>query len=140
MCITHVFANKQLFPTSVGINTFITIMLVALTTSCDGGALLTTQGTHICLILSFILCGGQIAFISPNMRWDMVPCSIRRVRDPPSNAKLHEMQQDTHGLVQVIRAAALDVERNPNAATVQTNAQCVPHTTHAHHCTTVARP
>ena len=36
-----------LFPTSVGINTF-------LTTTCDGGALLTTQGAHICLSLSFI--------------------------------------------------------------------------------------
>ena len=46
---------NNLFPTNVGINTFITIMLLALTTTCDGGALLTTQSTHICLILSVIL-------------------------------------------------------------------------------------
>ena len=96
---------NTLFPTNVGINAFITIMLLALTTTCDGGALLTTQGTHISLILSFILRGGRVAFISPNMRRDMVPWSIRRVTDWPPNAKMHEMQQNTHGLVQLIRAA-----------------------------------
>ena len=58
----------NLFPTSVGINTFITIMLLAITTTCDGGALLTTQGIHICLILSFIWLGGRVASISTNMR------------------------------------------------------------------------
>ena len=57
---------NNLFPTSAGINTFIIIMLSALTTSYDGGALLTTQGTHICLILSLILHGGQVAYICPN--------------------------------------------------------------------------
>ena len=98
-----------LFPTSVGINTFITIMLLALTKSCDGGALLTTQSTHIRLILSLILCGGQVAFISPNMRRDMAPWSIRRVTNLPPNAELREMQQNTHGLVQLMRAAAPDV-------------------------------
>ena len=35
----------------------------------------------------------------------MVPWSIRRVIDVPPNAKLHEMQQNTLGLVQLIRAA-----------------------------------
>ena len=45
------------FPASVGINAFVTIMLLALTTNGDGGALLTTQRSHICLILSLILCG-----------------------------------------------------------------------------------
>ena len=93
---------NNLFPTSVGINTFITIMPLALTTNCHGGALLTTQGTHICLILSFILCGRRVAFISPNMRRDMIPWSIGRVTDLPPNAKLREMQQNTHGLVQLI--------------------------------------
>ena len=29
---------------------------------------------------------------------------------------------------------------NPNATTIQTNAQCVPYTTRAHHCTTAAGP
>ena len=52
---------NNLFPTCVGINKFLTIMLLAVTTSCDGGALLTTQGTHICLILSFILPSGRVA-------------------------------------------------------------------------------
>ena len=70
---------NNLFPTSVGINTCITIMLPALTTTCDGGALLTTQGTDIYVILSFILRGGRVAFINPNMRRHMVPWSTRRV-------------------------------------------------------------
>ena len=60
MCITHVLPIVYLFPTSVGMCTFIAIMLLALTTSCDGGALPTTQGTHSCLILSLILRGGQV--------------------------------------------------------------------------------
>ena len=93
----------NLFPTSVGIKTFITIMLLALTTTCDGGALVTTQGTHI------ILPGGRVAFISPNMRRDMVPWSIRRMTNLPLNTKLREMQQNTHRLVQLNRAATLDV-------------------------------
>ena len=63
---------NNLCPTSVGINTFITIMLLALTATCDGGVLLTTQSTHMCLILPFILHGGRVAFISPNMRRDIV--------------------------------------------------------------------
>ena len=67
---------NNLFPASVGINTFITIILLAPTTSCDGGALLTTQGAHICLILSLILHGGRVAFIYSNTRQDMVPWSI----------------------------------------------------------------
>ena len=91
MCITHVFANKQFGPTNVGINTFITTMLLALTTSYDGGALLRTQGTHICLILSLILHGSKVAFINPNMRRDMVPWSISRMMDLPPSAKLREM-------------------------------------------------
>ena len=97
---------------SVGINTFITIMLMALTTTCDGGALLTTQDTHICLLLSFILHGGRVAwscFSQPKMRRDMVPWSIRRVTDLPPNAKLREMQQNMHRLVHLIKATTLDV-------------------------------
>ena len=39
----------------------------------------------------------------------MVPWSITRVTDLPPNAKLREMQQNTHGLVQLIRAATPDV-------------------------------
>ena len=39
----------------------------------------------------------------------MVPWSITRVTDLPPNAKLHEMQQNTHGLVQLIRAATPNV-------------------------------
>ena len=50
------WVTNNLFPTSVGINTFITIMLRALTTSYDGRALLITQGTHICLILWQSVC------------------------------------------------------------------------------------
>ena len=71
----------------VGINTFLTIMLLALTTNCDGGALLTIHGTLICLILSPILCGGLVAFMGPNMRRDMVPRSMRRVTSLPPTSK-----------------------------------------------------
>ena len=39
----------------------------------------------------------------------MVPWPIRRVTDLPLNAKLREMQQNTHGLVKLIRAATPDV-------------------------------
>ena len=35
----------------------------------------------------------------------MVPWSMRRVTDLPPNAKLREMQQNMHGLVQLIMAA-----------------------------------
>ena len=71
----------------------------------------------------------------------MVPWPIRWVTDLPLNANLRKMQQNTHGLVQLIRAATLDVPHpNPNATTVQTNAQSVPYTTHAHHCTTIGGP
>ena len=56
--------------TSVGVNTFSTIVLLTLTTNCDGGALLATQHTHFCLILCLILRGGRVALVSPNMRRD----------------------------------------------------------------------
>ena len=49
-----------------------------------------------------LLHGGRVAFISPNMRRDMVPWSIKRVIDLPLNAKWHEMQQNTHALVQLL--------------------------------------
>ena len=65
----------------------------------------------------------------------MVPWPIRRVTDLSLNAKLREMEQTTHGLVQLIRAAMLDI---PNQTPIQTNAQCVPYTTHAR--TAVAGP
>ena len=39
----------------------------------------------------------------------MVPWPIRRVTDLPPNAKLREMQENTHGLVQLIRATTPDV-------------------------------
>ena len=109
MCITHVLANKQFVPHKCGHQSIHHNNAPGTTTSCDGGALLTTQGTHICLILSFILRGGWVAFISPNMRRNMVPRSITRVTDPPPNAKMREMQQNTHRWVQLIRAATLDV-------------------------------
>ena len=47
---------------------------------------MTTQGTRIYLTLCLTLCGGRVAFISPNMRRDMVPWSISRVTDPPPDA------------------------------------------------------
>ena len=39
----------------------------------------------------------------------MVPWPMRWVTDLPPNAKLREMQQNTHGLMQLIRAATPDV-------------------------------
>ena len=41
MCLTN-----HIIPASVGINTFRTIVLLALTTNCDGGGLVRTQRTH----------------------------------------------------------------------------------------------
>ena len=39
----------------------------------------------------------------------MVPWSIRRAKDLPPKAKLRQMQENTHGLVQLIVAVAPDV-------------------------------
>ena len=47
--------HHNIGPTSVGVNTFSTIVLLTLITNCDGGALLATQHTHFCLILCLIL-------------------------------------------------------------------------------------
>ena len=41
MCLTN-----NIIPTSVGVNTFRTIVLLTLTTNCDGGALVATQCIH----------------------------------------------------------------------------------------------
>ena len=101
MCQTN-----SIIPTSVGVHTLSTIVLLALITNCAGGALLTTQGTHLYLILR----GGRVAFIGPNMRRDMVPWSIKSTADLPPNAKLHEMQHNMHGLVHLSTAAMLDDE------------------------------
>ena len=93
MCITDVLLNKQFHPHKCG-DQFIAIMLLAITTSCDGGGLLTTQGTHICLILSLILDGGSVAFISPNMRWSISPTGKGQVHEahhlnhPPTHQSL----------------------------------------------------
>ena len=75
----------------------------------DGGTLLTTQHTHCCLILCLILRGGQIAFVSPNTRRNMLPWSIGGVTHLPVNAKLRKMQQNTDRLVQLIGATTPDV-------------------------------
>ena len=79
-------------------------MFPTLTTTYDGGVFLIAQGTHICLF-SFILRGGQVAFIGPSMRRDGVLWSIKRVTDLPPNAKLREVQQNTYGPMQPIRTA-----------------------------------
>ena len=68
--------TNNIGPTSVGVNTFITIMLLTLITNCDGGAPLATQNTHFRLILCLILRGGRVAFVSPNLRRDMLPWSV----------------------------------------------------------------
>ena len=47
--------RNNIGPTSVGVNTFSTIVLLTLITNYDGGALLATQHTHFCLILCLIL-------------------------------------------------------------------------------------
>ena len=38
--------TNNIGPTSVGVNTFITIVLLTLITNCDGGAPMATQNTH----------------------------------------------------------------------------------------------
>ena len=59
-------------PKSVGVNTFTIVVLLTPTTYCDGGALVTIQCTNFCLILSLIFCGGRVALVRPNMRWNQV--------------------------------------------------------------------
>ena len=49
------YSTNNIGPTSVGVNTFSTIVLLTLITNCNGGALLATQHTHFCLILCLIL-------------------------------------------------------------------------------------
>ena len=67
----------------------------------------------------------------------MVPWSIRSATDLPPNARLREMQQHTH----TDWCNSLGpTHQNPNATNVQTNAQCVPYTTHTHHSTATAGP
>ena len=80
--------TNNIGPTSVGVNTFITIVLLTLITNCDGGAPLATQNTHFRLILCLILRGGRVALVSPNLRRDMLPWSVGGVTDLPSDAKL----------------------------------------------------
>ena len=85
-------------PTSVGVNTFSTIVLFTLTTNCDGGTLLTTQHTHFYLILCLILRGRRVALVSPNMRRDVLPWSLGGgggVAHLLANAQLRTMQQNT---------------------------------------------
>ena len=87
--------TNNIGPTSVGVNTFSTIVLLTLITNCDGGALLATRHTHFYLILCLILRGGRVALVSPNMRRDMLPWPIGGLTDLPPNAKLCKMQQNT---------------------------------------------
>ena len=75
------YLTNNIGPTSVGVNTLITIVPLTLITSCDGEALLTTQHAHFCLILCLILGSGRGALVSPNMRRDMLPWSIGGMRD-----------------------------------------------------------
>ena len=44
---------------------------------------------------------------------------------PASESKLREMQQHTHGLVQIIRAATLDVPNQTPMPQLSKQAQCV---------------
>ena len=90
------YLTNNIGPTSVGVNTFSKIVLLTLITNCDGGALVTRQYTHFCLILCLILRGGRVASVSPNMRLNMLPWSIGGlggVTHLPVTAKLHKMQQ-----------------------------------------------
>ena len=87
------YLTNNIGPTGVGVNTFSTIVLFTLTTNYDGGTLLTTQHKHFCLILRHILRGGRVAFVSPNMRRDMLPWSIGGMTHLPANAKSRKMQQ-----------------------------------------------
>ena len=86
--------TNNIGPTSVGVNTFITIVLLTLITNCDGGTPLATQNAHFRLILCFILRGGRVALVGPNLRRDMLPWSVGGVTDLPPDEKLSEMQQN----------------------------------------------
>ena len=70
------YLTNNIGPTSVGVNTFNTIVLLTIIRNRDGGALLATQHTHFGLILCLILHGGHVALVSPNMRRGMLPWSV----------------------------------------------------------------
>ena len=70
------YLTNNIGPTSVGVNTLSTIVLLTLLTNCNGGALLATQHTHFYLILCVILRGSRVALVSPNMRRDRLPWSV----------------------------------------------------------------
>ena len=86
------YLTNNIGPTSVGVNTFSTIVLLTFITNCDSGALLAIK---FCLILCLILRGGRVALVGPNMRRDMLPWSIRGVTDLPPDAKLCKLQRNT---------------------------------------------
>ena len=69
---------NNIISTSVGVNTFRTIVLHTLTTNCDGGALVTTQRTKFCLILSLIFRGfsGAPNRRGQNQKWLHHPCLL----------------------------------------------------------------
>ena len=104
--------TNNIGPTSVGVNAFITIVLLTLITNCDGGAPLATQNTHFRLILCLILRGGRVALVSPNLRRDMLPWSVGGVTDLPPDAKLSEMQQNADLEVKTNAGGHHDAPRN----------------------------
>ena len=59
------FLGKPGIPANKGVTAFRTTVLLALNTTCDGGALVTTQGTNFYLILSPILRGSRNGDITP---------------------------------------------------------------------------
>ena len=87
----------------MGIQTFITVILLAITAS-RGLTLVIAQNTHIWNIIIPINYTIIIILIisSPHMRGYMVPWTIRGIPELSPNAELRKMQQDAHKLMQLI--------------------------------------
>ena len=66
----------------------------------------------------------------------MVPWTRGLIPYLSRHAKLCEMQQDAHTLVQLIYTMTPNIP-NPNATNDKIIAQSLPYTTHAHHCMTI---
>ena len=113
----ELYLTNNIGPTSVGVNTFTTIVLLTLITNCNGGALLATQHTHTHTLLPHPLphlawrpsSFGQSKHEAGHAR--MVQRGGGGVTDLPPDAKLCKMQQNADGLVQLIGVATPHVPK-----------------------------
>ena len=127
---------KKVIPTRF--KAFTTMVLLTLTTNHDGGALVTTQRTHFYLILFLILRGSRITPVRSNMRWNMVPWSMRRVAHLPRNAKPRKIKKYALTRLTAQRLLHQMSLTKPQCHKRANNCSMCAHATHVHHYSIVA--